>query len=153
MKSFIFCTCLLLLVSCNGEIKNNDELNLESKLSGKWIAEAFDGELHENWQLGDDGWMLQKGYYIEKADTSYSAQTRIEKVNNELILFSVIKNSTPKIFQAIEQSNNKIVFENRDYRNPYKVTYEFFDSNKYVRTIEGLENDSLVIYTFDFKKQ
>ncbi len=144
--------CLLILVSCNREIKSNDPLNLESKLSGKWVAKAFDGELHETWQIGDDGWMLQQGYYIEKADTSYSAQTRIEKVSNELILFSVIKNATPKIFQAIEQADNKIVFENRDYRNPYMVVYEFIDKNNYQRTIKGLENDSLVTYIFNFEK-
>lgn len=144
---------MLLLVSCKNDAQKVDKLNLRSKLSGNWIAKAFDGELHERWSLGDDGWMLQEGYYIEENDTSYSAQTRIEKVNNELILFSVIKNSTPKIFQATINTNNKIVFENKDYRNPFEVIYEFNDNNNYRRTIKGMENDSLVTFVFDFQKQ
>jgi len=148
----VFTLLVFLALSCENETNVNDKLNLESKLSGKWIAKAFDGELHETWKLDDDGWMLQKGYYIENVDTSYSAQTKIEKVNKELILFSVIKNSTPKIFQAKEILDNKILFENKDYRNPFEVIYEFIDSNNYRRTIKGLENDSLVSYVFDFKK-
>lgn len=152
MKVLVLSFCLLLLFSCKHNSKKLDKLNLESKLSGRWIAKAFDGELHETWQLDVDGWMLQEGYYIEALDTSYSAKTRVELVNDELILLSVIKNSTPKIFQAKERSDSKIIFENKDYKNPYEVTYEFIDSKNYRRTIKGLENDSLVTYIFDFKK-
>ena len=151
MRIIPFLIFVLLFTSCEKE--NVDKLKLESKLSGKWIAKAFDGELHEAWQLDKDGWMLQKGYYIEGVDTSYSAQTKIEKVNEQLILFSVIKNSTPKIFQAKERFDNKILFENKDYRNPFEVVYEFIDSGNYRRTIKGMENDSLVTYVFNFKKQ
>ncbi len=153
MRFFAFFISALLFISCKQETKVVDKLNLETKLSGKWIAKAFDGELHETWKLNSDGWMLQEGFYIEEKDTSYSAQTKIEKVNKQLILFSVIKNSTPKIFQAKEYIDNKIVFENKDYKNPYEVVYEFIDTENYRRTIKGFENDSLVTYIFDFKKQ
>lgn len=152
MRFIVFLVSALLIVSCKKESKNVDKLNLEAKLSGKWIAKAFDGELHEMWKLDEDGWMIQEGYYIEKNDTSYSAKTKIEKVNKELILFSVIKDANPKIFQATERSDSKIIFENKDYKNPYEVVYEFIDINNYKRTIKGLENDSLVTYIFEFKK-
>ena len=141
-----------MMMSCKHDVQKVDNLNLSPKLSGSWIAKAFNGELHESWNLANDGWILQKGYYIERNDTSYSAQTKIEKVNNVLVLFSVIKNSNPKIFQATERSDSKIVFENKDYKNPYEVIYEFIDKDNYRRTIKGLENDSLVTYIFDFKK-
>lgn len=152
MRFIVFLVSALLIVSCKREIKNVDKLNLETKLSGKWIAKAFDGELHEMWKLDEDGWMIQEGYYIEKNDTSYSAKTKIERVNKQLILFSVIKDARPKIFQATERSDSKIIFENKDYKNPYEVVYEFIDINNYKRTIKGLENDSLVTYIFEFKK-
>ena len=152
MRFYVFIVLVFLVFSCKEETEVIDKLNLEHKLSGKWIAKAFDGELHETWKLDSDGWMLQEGYYIEKIDTSYSARTRIELVNEELILLSVIKNSTPKIFQAIERSDSKIIFENKDYKNPYEVVYEFIDGKNYRRTIKGLENDSLVTYIFNFKK-
>ena len=114
---------------------------------------AFNGELHETWQLGSHGWMEQQGYYIEKQDTSYSAKTRIEKVGDDIILFSVIKDSNPKIFKAVKVTDKELVFENKDYKNPFKVRYQFIHENQYHRTITGYENDSLVEYKFEFKKQ
>lgn len=96
--------------------------------------------------------MQQQGYYIEAQDTSYSAKTRIEKVGDDIILFSVIKNADPKIFKAVSHSDTLIVFENKEYKNPYQVTYEFLGKDRYKRTIKGYENDSLVMYEFHFKK-
>jgi hypothetical protein len=121
-------------------------------LSGKWKTEAFDGELHEKWELKEDGSIQQKGYYIEKQDTLYSATTRIQKVEDDIVLFSIIKNSNPKIFIATSINEKAIVFENKDYKNPYQVKYEFIDNDNYRRTIRGYEKDSLVIYEFNFKK-
>ncbi len=152
MKLFTLLFFGLLFLSCTSIDRKTDSLNLESKLTGKWIATAFDGELHEEWKLGENGWMEQQGFYIENADTLYSAKTRIEKVENDIILFSIIKNSNPKIFQSIEFSEDKIVFQNKDYKNPFQVTYEFINSKKFKRTIEGFENDSLVIYNFNFEQ-
>lgn len=141
------------IVSCSYSTKKTDHLNLESKLSGRWMAQAFDGELHEQWTLERDGWMHQQGYYIEQRDTTYAAKTQIQKVGEELILFSVIKNSNPKIFKSILVEDDKIVFKNDDYKNPYEVTYEFISEFSYKRTIKGYENDSLVQYEFNFEKR
>lgn len=139
-----------ILISC--EQGSEDVLHLKGKLDGHWKAKAFNGELLETWELGKNGFMQQVGYYVENGDTSYSAITRIEKVEGEVILFSVIKGANPKIFKAIGMSDREMVFENKDYRNPYSVRYEFLDDGNYRRTITGLENDSLVSFVFDFKR-
>jgi len=146
----VICVSLLIL-SCNEDQKPKDYLNLKDKLAGNWKAKAFTGELHEQWNL-EKGWVQQKSYYIENNDTSYSAMSRIEKIQDDLILFSVIKNSNPKIFKAISVLDNEIIFENKDYKNPYQVKYEFINQNNFKRTIIGFEKDSLVTYEFDFKK-
>ena len=153
MKITTFALATIVILSCGGNHKPTDSLNLENKLAGKWVAKAFTGELHEEWNLGKDGWVNQKGHYIEKNDTSYSAVTKIEKVGQDLILFSVIKDSNPKIFKSILVKENEIIFENKDYKNPFEVKYEFISENKYRRTIKGFERDSLVTYEFNFKKQ
>lgn len=151
MKKSLLVLVGLTLFSCKNESDIIDHLNLESKLSGKWVAKAFDGELHEEWKLGPGGWMQQVAFYIEKTDTSYAAKSQIQKVGEDIILISVIKNSNPKIFKSINTEENKIVFENKDYKNPYQVKYEFISENKYRRTITGLENDSLLVYEFNFR--
>ena len=152
MENILMTTASLLFLSCNSNYQSEDYLNLKDKLAGKWKANAFSGELHEEWNLEKNGWMMQQGYYIENNDTSYSAITRIEKIGTDVILFSVIKNSNPKIFKAISIGDNEMVFENKDYKNPYQVKYEFVTENNYRRTIKGIENDSLVTYEFNFEK-
>lgn len=142
----------ILLFSCNPQDSIQDHLQLKEKLHGQWEAAAFDGALHEKWTLGDQGWMMQEGHYIENSDTSYSAVTTIQKINGEIILLSIIKNADPKVFKAIEKSDSKIIFENKDYKNPFQVTYEFISDQEYKRSISGYESDSLVTYEFNFKK-
>ena len=143
---------LIILMSCNEDRQLTDHLQLQSKLEGKWMAKAFDGELHDSWHLNQDGWMQQQGYYIEGRDTSYAAKTLIQKVGEEIILLSVIKDGNPKVFKSVQREDNLIVFKNDDYKNPYQVKYEFLSDTTYRRTIEGMEQDSLVRYVFDFKK-
>ena len=152
MKKVLILLSFVIPLSCNESQKTMDHLNLESKLSGRWTAKAFDGELYEEWKLNDDGWMQQQGYYIEKNDTTYAAKTQIQKVGEDIILFSVIRNSNPKIFKSVSLKENEIIFENDDYRNPFQVKYEFLSGEKYRRTIKGYESDSLVIYEFNFEK-
>ncbi len=149
MKKTIVLLLLMVLISCHHQ---KDNLDFKSKLSGKWIAKAFDGELHEEWSLNSDGWMQQKGHYIENNDTTYTATSQIQKVGRQIILFSVIKNSNPKIFKSIYREDDKIIFENDDYKNPYQVIYEFISDQEYKRTITGKEKDSIVVYEFHFKK-
>ncbi len=107
MKLFTVLSFGLLFISCTSIDRKTDSLNLESKLTGKWIATAFNGELHEEWKLGENGWMEQQGFYIEKADTSYSAKTRIGKVEKHISQFVFNQNGafTTKI-QKDEENNN-----------------------------------------------
>ena len=152
MKHFLISIAGLLIYSCSGNNQVQEHLNLKDKLAGKWKAKAFSGELREEWNLEKNGWMQQTGYYVGKDDTTYRAITRIGKIGNDVILFSVIKGSNPKIFKSIRISDNEIVFENTDYKNPYQVKYEFFSESNYRRTIIGFEKDSLVTYEFNFEK-
>ena len=61
------------------------------------------------------------------------------------------RNSNSKTFNASSINEKAIVFENKDYKNPYHIKYEFIDKNNYRRTIKGHEKNSLVIYTFNLK--
>jgi len=152
MKNVVLILIVLNLLSCKDNVVVRDHLDLHSKLSGNWIAKAFDGELHERWELNKDGWMQQEGFYIEKNDTSYAAKTQIQQVGKDIILLSVIRNSNPKVFKSVSRDKDIIVFENDDYKNPFQVKYEFISEKKYRRTIKGYENDSLVTYEFNFEK-
>ena len=78
---------------------------------------------------------------------------KIEVVNNELILFTLIKDSNPKIFKASAYSDNEVTFTNTDYKNPNKVVYKLISNSAFNRTISGKEGIEPTSYTFEFKKR
>ncbi len=125
---------------------------IKQNLQGHWSSTAWDGTLNENWYLDNKGDLNQTAQYIEDNEVLYEASNKIEVVNNELILFSVIKDSNPKIFKATSVESDKITFENTDYSNPNKVIYQFVSNEEFHRSISGTENDQPSSYTFKFKK-
>ena len=139
-------------------ISPNDRLaklyfHFAQNIEGKWRAPAWSGQLHETWYVDPDNWLTQQAVYFEKTDTTYRAQSRIGIVSNKLILYTVIENANPKIFQATIVTSDSVVFENSDYKNPSKVVYRFIDINTFHRTISGLEKDHAVSYTFNFTRE
>lgn len=154
MTRFISFMIIVSLFQTAHQNKKSDDFydKVAHRLIGSWQSKAWSGDLHETWVIGKDNWLIQQAFYFEKSDTSYRAHSKIEQVKNDLILFTVIKDSNPKIFKATIVQSDSIVFENRDYKNPFKVVYFFDDVNHYRRTITGFEQDSLVSYTFNFKR-
>ena len=154
MKRFLVCMVIFLILQAVISAKDVGEIydTFAKNLVGKWKSPAWSGQLSETWRVGEDGWLQQQAYYFEQSDTTYRSQSKIEQVGNALILFSVIEDSNPKIFKSAMVSNDIIVFKNSDYKNPNQVTYLLMDPNHFQRTITGMENDSLVSYTFKFKR-
>ena len=155
MSQFIWLIliCALIVYSCSDRQADPVIDDMAGHLVGSWRTSAWTGTLDETWIKGNDGWLHETAYYYEDADTSYRAHSRIQRVENDLILFSVIQNSTPKIFRATTIHSDSVVFENADYRNPFRVVYYFSEGAGFQRTITGFENDSLVSTTFNFAKQ
>ena len=121
------------------------------RLTGIWSSPAWDGQLDESWSIDQNGHLIQEAKYSENQKVLFESSNKMEIVDNELILFSVIKGSNPKIFKATSWSKNSITFENSDYTNPNKVIYNFISNNEFHRSISGLENNKISKYTFKFK--
>lgn len=154
MKRFLVFLVIFVVLQASISARDLEEIynTFVKNLVGKWKSPAWSGQLSESWRVGEDGWLHQQAYYYEGSDTTYRSQSKIERVGNDLILFSVIENSNPKIFKSAMISNDIIVFKNSDYKNPNEVTYVLMGRNDFQRTITGMENDSLVSYTFKFKR-
>ena len=125
----------------------------KESLKGSRKSKAWDGMLYETWSISQvDGHLEQKAKYIENGKVSYQAMNKMEVINNELVLFTVIKGGNPKIFKATTITNKKVVFENSDYSNPNKVEY-IFEADSFKRTISGIEDGEPTTYTFDFSRK
>ncbi|MEO0340994.1 MAG: hypothetical protein AAF242_17510 [Bacteroidota bacterium] len=126
---------------------------LRDHIVGKWASPAWDGTLVETWQLDANGHITQSATYYEEDQILYQANNKIEIVAGELLLFTVIENSNPKIFKATMMTPTSITFENSEYSNPNKVVYQFEDEDAFQRTISGVEEGAPTSYTFQFKRK
>ena len=138
----------------SGELKSIESIfrNMKSRLNGNWTSKAWDGVLNENWYIDENGHLKQKAEYFENGHLLYEATNKIELIDNELILITVIKNNNPKIFKATSYNKHQIVFENTEYKNPNKVVYNLISDKFFEREISGTENDKPSSYTFKFEK-
>jgi len=125
---------------------------MKTNLIGEWSAKAWDGMLNEIWFIDEKGFLNQKATYIENEKIAYEAVNKIELIDNEIILITVIKDNNPKIFKAASYTKDEIVFTNSDYKNPNRVVYNFLSGQEFQRTISGIENGQSTSYTFEFKK-
>ncbi|MBT8185450.1 MAG: hypothetical protein KJN76_11470 [Eudoraea sp.] len=126
--------------------------HIEEKLTGRWISKAWDGQLEEVWMLDENKHLLQRATYTEQGKVLYKASSKIERIDKELILFSIITGNNPKIFKASSESPTSITFENTEYGYPNKLVYSFKADGTYHRTISGIENGEVKNYTFEFKR-
>ncbi|WP_367390855.1 hypothetical protein [Lewinella sp. LCG006] len=134
-------------------IKADPFPDLSQLLIGEWSSPAWNGKLIESWRMIDATTFESSAVYLEKKDTLYASTSRIEKVAGKWMLFSVIKDSAPKIFQAVSSSANHILFENSDYSHPRQVRYSFTERNKFNRTITGEENGQPSTFNFNLVPQ
>ena len=138
--------------SVNPSEKDMNYEAIKERLKGNWSSPAWSGQLDETWSVDPNSHIVQTASYSEEGVVSYSASNKIEIVGEEWVLFTVIKDSNPKIFKATSVTKDKIVFENSDYANPNKVVYEFTSPDTFKRTISGLENGEPSSYTFTFTR-
>ncbi len=134
----------------NIDRKSKLYLKVKETLVGNWISPAWDGQLIEMWSVDKDQNLVQTSKYIEGKKVLFRSQNKIEYIGGELILISVIENSDPKIFKAVEANGSRIVFENKEYKNPNRVEYVLYEKT-FHRKISGAENGSPTSYTFKFE--
>ena len=123
----------------------------KNSLAGRWVSPAWDGQLEESWSVDEHGHLIQSAEYTENQKVLFASKNKIEIVDHEIILISVIKGSNPKIYKATSWSKRGITFENSDYSNPNKVIYQFVSKDEFHRSISGIENNEASSYTFKFK--
>ncbi|PQB03913.1 hypothetical protein [Aureitalea marina] len=126
-------------------------IKLKETLPGKWRSKAWDGWLDEHWWVDADGNLRQTAEYSENGEVTYKAQNKIELIGDQLVLIRLIEDSDPRIFQATFFDHKKVVFFNDMYTNPSRVTYTLF-TDRFERTIGGMEDDQPSRYTFSFNK-
>ena len=141
MKLLILCLIsMTLIITCQSD-DYTDKMELPSALNlvGEFEGPAFGGILNETWRRDASGAVIQVGYYIEDGDTLTSQIVKFELFNNKVFLIALVDEKPPLIFEGVLVTDEKVIFENMNYTNPYRIEY-IISENEYRRVTTGTED-------------
>lgn len=159
----------LLIVGCNSptaeleELTDRDgylkELRTENTkfdlkvLLGKWEDNNKNNTFQEIWTAQNDSIYNGIGIEILDNDTLKIEKLTVIALNNKLRYGVVANNSDNTIwFEEVGNTKNEIIFENKNHNFPQRIIYSKDYYNQIVARIEGVVNDSLIQYNFDYSK-
>lgn len=136
MKSYHFTILLLLLVSCNNELKNT---KLKGSIFGTFYEVNYSAKANENYQKGLDS-ILHK---VNQSMSNYQADSDISKVNNHEL--DVVDSYFIEVFKAAKTIYNQTdgVF---DPTIGKLVNAWNFGSEEYKTKLDSFKIDSLMQY-------
>ena len=142
MRSIVFLICLILLSSCQKEIK----FKKPDFLLGKWIRtnDKPGNTTYEIWQDNFTG----LGITLKEKDTTFKETLSIVSINDTLTLKVEGVNSIPTLFKFTSQTDTSFVAENPTHDFPTKIKYWLENSELKAR----VSNKEFGI-NFVFKKQ
>lgn len=169
MRIIILLISSIILFSCNNTEKSGvgiidrDLLEKEQivkfdfqKLVGKWVDTNEKNTFTEEWILDEEKNLIGKGIEILKKDTVTIEDLFITFENGKSSFGAKIMDlNTDKIvwFNEIENSLDKIVFENKTNDFPQKIQYQLISDTEIKVLLEGSVNDSLINYKFTFQRK
>lgn len=104
-------------------------------MAGSWLHCTAAGQVSETWSDARGGVMLGTSKTIG-ARTSWEL-SRIARTPEGLAFFAEPEGQPPAEFAAIEQGEDRIVFENKAHDFPQRITYRR-EGNRLIARIEGV---------------
>ena len=153
-RLFFFTFCLGFLLTCEDQTPQTDKLVFTKKhwLIGKWKAKAFNGHLHETWQLQDKH-LQNEAYYVEDGDTSYSEIVIIDASGDTLPTLRALPiNNKMLEYKGLRYSPTEMIFKSDTEKTPFQINYRYIDKKHFTRTIYG-DDDGIEYETvFEFER-
>ncbi len=146
---------LLMAFSCGMNKTDTVEGFRFDQLCGKWMDINEDTAFNEEWKRVDEGLLEGRGYVLSENDTVFIESLAIEIENGEAVYQAQVsnQNNERKVpFEALEQSKNKIIFENVQHDFPQRIIYELTSKDELRVAIEGYENGVYRKLKFDFER-
>lgn len=153
MKYLCFALLFVFVFACDTSTPPSDDVVFTKKhwLIGKWKAKAFNGELHETWELIENN--LQKaGFYIEDGDTSYSEIVIIAGGQSMPSLRALPINRSVLEYEGETYTAKEMQFKSKTEKNPYQINYESIDKDHFNRIIYGDDEGIEYKTVFEFER-
>ena len=152
MHRILFIVFILIIMASCQSVQNGKQVrNYDHWLEGTWTAPAFQGNIAETWTFDHNGFLNLEGLYQQNGDTVYWERIKIDTVGDDVLYIAKPHDASGFIYQLVSKNDTSLVFENKIYSNPYKITYRKIDDDHFdrVNTVfeEGNEVNNYYKYT------
>jgi hypothetical protein len=150
------------LLSCRGnsekKITISDNNNIRTLKNLEWIVDTWQqetsrGPMFETWKIINDSLWKGKAYRLIESDTMILETLSIEIKGDNIYYIPVVPHNEGAVyFKQIEQSGDKVIFENPEHDFPQRIIYsKMFDDSLHVQ-IEGIKMGVESERNFYFKR-
>lgn len=143
------------LLSCKTENESVDAEFEFNRLCGKWMDANKENAFNEEWRRADEHLLVGKGYVLSENDTVFIEKLSIEISEEKVVYAAEVSNQNNDMkvpFTAVEQTKDKVVFENVQHDFPQRIIYRLKSDKELRVAIEGYENGVYRKLKFDFLK-
>jgi len=133
--------------------QNKSEIHLENLewIVGTWQRETSRGTMFEDWKVANDTLWQGKAFRLTEGDTLIIERLSLEIMRDEIFYVPVVPHNEGAVyFRMIEQSPEKVVFENPEHDFPQRIIYMKISDDSLHARIEGINEgvDSAVDFYY-----
>ena len=143
-----------MLNSCSESVHENRDFDLYL-LEGKWEDLSKQNTHLEEWRVLNSDHARGKGFVISGSDTVYIEMLEILRMDDTLRYVARVSNQNynePVIFNELENSPERLVFENPDHSFPQRIGYRLKEQGRIEAFIEGKEDGRRRESRFNFAR-
>lgn len=122
-------------------------------IAGTWKQETSPGPTYESWRMINDSLWKGKGFRVSRTDTVLLEKLSLEVIDGEIFYVPVVPHNEGAVyFKMIEQSPNKVKFENPTHDFPQRIIYMKISNDSLHARIEGMNDGVETSMDFYFRR-
>ena len=120
---------------------------------GTWKQETSRGTTYESWQMINDSFWQGQDYRVTGIDTVVMEKLSLEITDDGVFYVPVVPHNEGAVyFKMIEQSPNKVIFENPAHDFPQRIIYMKISNDSLHARIEGINEGEESAVDFYFSR-
>jgi len=135
--------------------RGNFQTNEAEWLIGTWENKTSRGSMYESWKKVSNSELAGKSYIIRERDTVVFENIQLVRKNNLLTYIPTVNgqnNNQPVSFPMISNSDNKLVFENKNHDFPQLISYTRISRDSLIAEISGISKGVTKRQTFAMRR-
>ncbi|SKB27452.1 DUF6265 family protein [Daejeonella lutea] len=152
---FFLSTCIAFSLASSMGTRGNFQTHEAEWLIGTWENKTSRGSMYESWKKVSNSELAGKSYMIRERDTVVFENIQLVRKSNLLIYIPTVNgqnNNQPVSFPMISNSDNKVVFENKNHDFPQLISYTRISKDSLIAEISGISKGVVKRQAFPMKR-